>query len=155
MMSEFSLIWYNPTNESFRFWTQNQTQFRLLARRSPGRSMDCIWRHFHANMIFGHSRYSFGNRLIGTAPRYIGPLVRVSDLSGRQAVSAGLQTQRCRESDFQLLVADLFRLLAQKFGTVCQLKSRHHHLFQFCIDVLKLIYLVCCTSVKNNKINRR
>ena len=68
-------------------------------------------------------------------------LLRFSILHVTQAT---WPTWSCRrEPDSQLLVAALFRLRAPEFGTVWQMKSRHHSPFQFSTDVLKLIHLSC------------
>jgi len=59
--------------------------------------------------------------LHGTAPRYLGPLVRVSDLPGRRvsALPAPIAWS-CRHSNCLLLAVEHLILLLLEIGTVCR-----------------------------------
>ena len=59
--------------------------------------------------------------LHGTAPRYLGPLVRVSDLLGRRALRSA-STNRLVVLPFKLstIVSRIFKVLLLGHGTICQ-----------------------------------
>jgi len=70
--------------------------------------------------------------LCGIAPRYLGPLNRVADVSGRHSLrSSGTNRLVVPPSDFLRSAAELFRLLPPRSGTHCRtvlFQWRHYRL---------------------------